>query len=205
MKFPAIITLMFSLLSLPTWGDTDLSISNSHDYVITGRVVEGTCTLSIPEMSENTDLFLGTIAFGSESVLFSLSASDADIMNTVPPIGESLISKDMKLIVQCPASMAGTTITVKLSTPNEVDAGTKAIKNQSSDQGDFGIKIHDKDNNQDIDFTEASASSLKLTPSTTDAYNAQAEVNYQASLVRYGDKVTDAQLFVNVIFNVAYE
>lgn len=204
MKVSTMIPLMLTLFSLPTWGDTDLSISNSRDYVITGRVVEDTCTLSIPEMDQYGSLYVGIVYLGSERVM-RIAEPGSPIMNTVPSIGELLLSKDMKLIVQCPASMNGTTITVKLSTLNEIDAGTKAIKSLRSGEGDFGIKIHNKDNNQDIDFTAATASSLKLAPSTTDAGSTQAEINYQASVVRYGDKVTDVHFNADVVFNVAYE
>lgn len=205
MKVSTMIPLILTLSSLPTWGDTTFTQSNSRDYVITGHVVEETCTLSIPEMDRTGSLYLGVVYFGSERVM----KSQTSVMNTVPSIGESLASKDMKLIVQCPAAMADTTITVNLSTLSEIDAGTKAMKESTTwpghGQGDFGIKIHDKDNNQDIDFTTATASSLKLTLSTTDADSAQAEVNYQAILVRYGDRVTDVELSVDVVFNVAYE
>lgn len=205
MKVSTMIPLILTLSSLPTWGDTTFTQSNSRDYVITGHVVEETCTLSIPEMSRTGLLEFRAVFLGSERVMKEQPATS--VMNTLPSIGESLASKDMKLIVQCPAAMADTTITVTLSTLSEIDATTKAMKQTVSNpgEGDFGIKIHDKDNNQDIDFTTATASSLKLTLSTTDADSAQAEVNYQAILVRYGDRVTDAQLSVDVVFNVAYE
>lgn len=100
--------------------------------------------------------------------------------------------------------MAGITATVKLTTLDEIDANTRAIKNTNTGEGDFGFKFHDKDNDQDIDFTEATASVVTLAP-TEDVRYAQGKVNYQVSLVRYGNRVTDARLLLDVIFNVTYE
>lgn len=49
MKFSTMLPVMFTLFSLPTWGGPLLAQGNSRDYVITGRVVADTCTLSIPK------------------------------------------------------------------------------------------------------------------------------------------------------------
>lgn len=65
MKFSTMVPVMFTLFSLPTWGDSTVAQSNSRDYVITGRVVADSCTLSIPESYSGT-LYFGDFGFGSE-------------------------------------------------------------------------------------------------------------------------------------------
>lgn len=204
MKFSTMVPVMFTLFSLPTWGDSTVAQSNSRDYVITGRVVADTCTLSIPETYSSETIYFGDFIFGSEQVLKHYASYASGIINTLPPIGEPLMSKDINFVLKCPSSMAGITATVKLTTLDEVDADTRAIKNTNTGEGDFGFKFHDKDNDQDIDFTEATASVVTLAP-TEDVRYAQGKVNYQVSLVRYGDRVTDARLLLDVIFNVTYE
>lgn len=199
---------LIPLFSLQAWADTTVATqSTSRDYVITGRIKAGTCTLSVPESNNGyggvatlyfADLYF---VFGDKQVMDRQSL----VANTLPAIGKDIISAAMTLVVDCPSMMSGTTITVKITTPNEIDSNTGAIKDQNNgEDGDLGIKIRNTDSQTDIDFTNATASSVKLEPSTTDS-GAQAEIHYQASLVRYGDKVVDVELWVPITFNVAYE
>lgn len=206
MKFFPLL-LLIPLFSLQAWADATVTAqSTSRDYVITGHIKAGTCTLSMPEnysYGDITGLYLGSIAFADKQVL---NGYDGWVVNTLPAIGKDIISAAMTLVVDCPSMMSGTTITVKITTPNEIDSNTGAIKHHinGKGEGDFGIKIRNTDSQTDIDFTDATASSVKLEPSTTDS-GARAEIHYQASLVRFGDKVVDADIEAPITFNVAYE
>lgn len=209
MKLFPMLSVLLPLFSLQAWAeDTVTPQSTSRDYVITGRIVDGTCTLLLMQAlyGDNT-IYLGTVVFGS-SIEQSIP-NGTKVTNTVPAIGEPIVSEDMTLGLQCPGSMLGATVTVKITTRNEVDSSTHAIKDGGHDkygEGDFGVKLRNTDNDQDIDFTDATATSVELVPSTTDGANTQAEVHYQVNLVRYGDRVIDVPtLEIPIMFNVAYE
>lgn len=207
MKFFAMLSLI-PLLSLQAWADASVTAqSTSRDYVITGRIVSATCYLSIPEgysYGDITSLYFESVAFGDKYVLNRFPGGM--VTNTLPAIGEAIISAAMTLVVVCPPSISGTSITVKITTPNEIDSNTRAIKNavNGGGEGDFGIKIRNTDSQTDIDFTDATATSVKLEQSTMESW-VSAEIHYQASLVRYGDKVVDADIEAPITFNVAYE
>ncbi|EJB8472631.1 hypothetical protein HV096_00390 [Citrobacter freundii] len=206
MKLFPMLSVLFPLFSLQAWAeDTVTPQSTSRDYVITGRIVDGTCTLLLmQEYQHSSTIYFGTVVFGMAN-----STGVTKVTNEVPEIGEPIVSKEMALGVQCPGSMLGATVTVKITTRNEVDSSTHAIKNGRHDkdgEGDFGIMLRNTDNDQDIDFTDATATSVELVPSTTDGASAQAEVNYQVNLVRYGNKVVDVpNLDIPIMFNVTYE
>lgn len=208
-KFLPFLPALIALFSLQTFGasDSGYTQSSSRDYVITGRVVDGTCHISlrgddiIINNGGSGTLTLDPLGLGSSQ----LSYEGSSFTNTVPAIGDMLNSKYVQLRVDCPPSFAGVPVTVKLTTTEDVDSATHAIK--SSDpysSGDFGIKILDQNNNQDIDFTDATATSMALVPDTSFGSSA-AVFLYQIGIVRYGDKIVDASLSVPVVFNVAYE
>lgn len=209
MKRSAMIPVVLALFSLPTWGDTAFTQSNSRDYVVSGRVVEDACTLSLSGDRLTTSAYgwiqlkLGTVGFG----FTQLSDSYGPFTNTVPPMGEMLTTADLRLTVLCSASMTGTMITVTITTTDTVDAETKAVTNHygNGTQGDFGIKLYNKDDKQDIDFTTATASSVELTSSTEEGNSAQAEINYQVGMVRYGARIMNTTINAHIVFNVDYE
>lgn len=207
MKFFPLLALI-PLFSLQAWADTSVTAqSTSRDYVITGRIVGATCSLSIPEgysYGDITSLYLESVAFGDKYVLNRFPGGM--VTNTLPAIGEAITSAAMTLVAICPLSLNGSTITIKITTPNEVDSNTRAIKNavNGGSEGDFGIKIRNTDSQTDIDFTDATATSVKLEQLTIGSW-VSAEIHYQASLVRYGDKVVDAEITAPITFNVAYE
>lgn len=208
-KFLPFLPALIALFSLQTFGasDSGYTQSSSRDYVITGHVFDGTCRISLRGGTEvinnggSGELELPPLGLGSSK----LSVEGSSFTNIVPAIGEMLNSRNVELRVDCPLSLAGVPVTVKLTTTEDVDSATHAIKNSSPDlPGDFGIKILDLNNNQDIDFTDATATSMALVPNTSHG-SSEAAFLYQIGIVRYGDKIVDMVLSVPVVFNVAYE
>ncbi len=175
------------LLSGLVWGNSARA-ADTLEYDFTGRVTDTTCKVELR-------------ALGNASVLTSMS--DSFNSDAMPAIGniEWLPGANYFFRVTCPSGNAATEVTGKISTSQEVDAATMALKNMDDSTNQFGIVLKDTNQNKMIDF-----STVENTQSFTQEGDARvAYFDFDLGIVRYGESVDYGYVASSIIFSATFQ
>lgn len=172
------------LLSVLVWGNSARA-ADTLEYDFTGRVTETTCKVELYRGGVVSDDIIGAIRMG------------------IPAIGSirwHLVSV-YHFRVTCPSGNAATEVTGKISTSQEVDAATMALKNMYDDTNQLGIVLKDTDQNKMIDF-----STVENTQSfTLEGDSRVADFNFDVGIVRYGESVDYGVVASSIVFSATFQ
>ncbi|HCH7986794.1 TPA: hypothetical protein NHU23_002707 [Citrobacter freundii] len=155
-------------------------------YEFTGRVTESTCKVKLYRYAESID------SIGLDARLGS-----------IPAIGDiTWVSNagDYYFRVSCPSGYKASAVTGKISTSQEVDAATLAIKSEDRNN-QFGFVFKDTDQNMMIDFSTAENTQTLV----QDGDVKRADFNFMVGVVPYGVNVNYGLLQASIMFTATFE
>ena len=183
--------LIALLLSGLVWGNSACA-ADTLEYDFTGRVTETTCKVELYDMNGSS----ATSIIGA----FKRDAMPA-IGDIVWTFGGGKYSNAFYFRVTCPSGNASTEVTGKISTSQEVDAATMALKNMDDSTNQFGIVLKDTDQNKMIDF-----STVENTQSFTQQGDTRvADFNFDVGIVRYGESVDYGYVASSIVFSATFQ
>ncbi|MDA8516896.1 fimbrial protein [Citrobacter sp. Igbk 16] len=180
-----ITILLFGLV----WGNS-AHAADTLEYDFTGRVTDTTCKVELYRLS-------GSVVTSINSPFYS---------DAMPAIGNIVWTSrggtnSFYFRVTCPSGNASTEVTGKISTSQEIDAATMALKNMYDDTNQFGIVLKDTDQNKMIDF-----STVENTQSFTQTGDTRvADFNFDVGLVRYGESVDYGFVESFIVFSATFQ
>lgn len=183
--------LIALLLSGFVW-ENSAHAADTLEYDFTGRVTDTTCKVELYDHG------------GSVSTSI-LSFFDLDV---IPAIGNIVWTHSggkyrysFYFRVTCPSGNAATEVTGKISTSQEVDAATMALKNMNGDTNQFGIVLKDTDQNKMIDFSTVENTQFF----TQEGDSRVADFNFDVGIVRYGDSVDYGIVASSIVFSATFQ
>ncbi|EKU4726383.1 TPA: hypothetical protein L0163_001263 [Citrobacter freundii] len=156
------------------------------EYEFTGRVTELTCKV---------ELYRGAELYSFIGLSF--------MVNTMPAIGNITWLSKMGLYyfrVSCPSGYKASAVTGKISTSQEVDAATLAIKSEDRNN-QFGFVFKDTDQNMMIDFSTVENTQTLV----QDGDVKRADFNFMVGVVPYGVNVNYGLLQASIMFTATFE
>lgn len=181
--------LIALLLSGFVW-ENSAHAADTLEYDFTGRVTDTTCKV---------ELYRGGVV--SDNIISAIS----DINVEMPAIGNIIWHGSMVGVyhfrVTCPSGNAATEVTGKISTSQEVDAATMALKNMNGDTNQFGIVLKDTDQNKMIDFSTVENTQFF----TQEGDSRVADFNFDVGIVRYGDSVDYGIVASSIVFSATFQ
>ena len=168
-----------------TW-ENSACAADTLEYEFTGRVTESTCKVELYSYAALIDS-IGLVArFGS-----------------IPAVGDIRWLAEMGdyyFRVTCPSGYAASAVTGKITTSQEVDAATLAIKSKDRNN-QFGFVFKDTDQNVMIDF-----STVENTQSLVQNSDAKtADFNFMIGVVPYGAQVDYGELDASIMFSATFQ
>lgn len=176
------------LLSGLVWGNS-AHAADTLEYDFTGRVTDTTCKVGL---------------YNGASWITSIHASF--YLGAMPAIGNIVWTSEggrfsYYFRVTCPSGNAATEVTGKISTSQEIDAATMALKNMNGDTNQLGIVLKDTDQNKMIDF-----STVENTQSFTQEGDSRvADFNFDVGIVRYGESVDYGSVASSIVFTATFQ
>lgn len=168
-----------------TW-ENSACAADTLKYEFTGRVTESTCKVELYDNALVIDSIRRYPMFAS-----------------IPAVGDiRWLSRmgDYYFRVTCPSGYAASAVTGKITTSQEVDAATLAIKSKDRNN-QFGFVFKDTDQNVMIDF-----STVENTQSLVQHGNAKtADFNFMLGVVPYGAQVDYGELDASIMFSATFQ
>lgn len=177
--------LIVLMLSGLTWVNS-AGAADTLEYEFTGRVTELTCKVELYNWA------------GVYSLIY-LSLE----VNTMPAIGDiRWLSKmgEYYFRVSCPSGYKASAVTGKISTSQEVDAATLAIKSEDRNN-QFGFVFKDTDQNVMIDFSTVENTQTLV----QDGDVKRADFNFIVGVVPYGVNVNYGELQASIMFTATFQ
>lgn len=178
--------LIALLLSGLVWGNSACA-ADTLEYDFTGRVTEPTCKVELYDIGMVSDFHI--------SWFINLGG--------MPAIGSIIwnLQRGYYFRVTCPSGSSATEVTGKISTSQEVDAATMALKNMNDSTNQFGIVLKDTDQNKMIDF-----STVENTQSLTQKGETRvADFHFDVGIVRYGESVDYGSVASSIVFSATFQ
>ncbi|NTX86366.1 hypothetical protein G7003_22565 [Citrobacter youngae] len=179
--------LIVLMLSGLTWVNSARA-ADTLEYEFTGRVTESTCKVEL---------------YSWGSVVDSIIGSSSIMVNTMPAIGDiRWLSKmgEYYFRVSCPSGYKASAVTGKISTSQEVDAATLAIKSEDRNN-QFGFVFKDTDQNVMIDFSTVENTQTLV----QDGDVKRADFNFIVGVVPYGVNVNYGELQASIMFTATFQ
>ncbi|EPV1413606.1 hypothetical protein VC885_05360 [Citrobacter freundii] len=181
--------LIVLLLSGLAWINSARA-ADTLEYEFTGRVTESTCKVEL---------------YSYMGIPFSASALyvGAFVVDTLPAIGDiTWVSNagDYYFRISCPSGYKASAVTGKISTSQEVDAATLAIKSEDRNN-QFGFVFKDTDQNMMIDFSTVENTQTLV----QDGDVKRADFNFMVGVVPYGVNVNYGFLQASIMFTATFQ
>jgi type 1 fimbria pilin len=171
------------------WGNS-VRAADTLEYDFTGRVTDTTCKVELYHNGSVATSISGPFYFDAMPAIGNIDWN---------PVMKELFSYYFR--VTCPSGNAATEVTGKISTSQEIDAATMALKNMNGDTNQFGIVLKDTDQNKMIDF-----STVENTQSFTLEEDVRvADFNFDVGIVRYGESVDYGIVASSIVFSATFQ